>query len=72
VTCDAVETAALVECKVTIRDITGRADVATGLVMKHFTNKRTLFLAAFPGPEELAPVAAARDRDRLRTDGEGL
>jgi AcrR family transcriptional regulator len=54
--------------KATIRDIADRAGVATGLVMRHFTNKRSLFLAAFPGPEDLTPVAAGGDRDRLIAD----
>jgi AcrR family transcriptional regulator len=48
----------------TIRDIAQRADVAVGLVLRHFTSKQELFLAAFPGPENLEPTPSG-DRDSL-------
>jgi AcrR family transcriptional regulator len=48
----------------TIRDIAKRADVAVGLVLRHFTTKQELFLAAFPGPENLES-APSGDRDSL-------
>ncbi|MCU1682011.1 MAG: TetR family transcriptional regulator [Amycolatopsis sp.] len=48
----------------TIRDIAKRADVAVGLVLRHFTTKQELFLAAFPGPENLKS-APSGDHDSL-------
>jgi AcrR family transcriptional regulator len=48
----------------TIRDIAKRADVAVGLVLRHFTTKQELFLAAFPGPESLES-APSGDHDSL-------
>jgi AcrR family transcriptional regulator len=48
----------------TIRDIAKRADVAVGLVLRHFTTKQELFLAAFPGPENLES-APSGDRGSL-------
>ncbi|GAA0448449.1 TetR family transcriptional regulator [Paractinoplanes deccanensis] len=50
--------------KATIREIARRAGVANGLVMLHFTSKEQLFVAAVPGPRDLAE-AVAGDRDGL-------
>lgn len=40
--------------RATIRDIARRAGVTHGLVMRHFTSKEQLFVAAMPGPRDLA------------------
>ncbi|XVU29271.1 TetR family transcriptional regulator [Actinoplanes sp. CA-054009] len=50
--------------RATIREIARRAGVAHGLVMLHFTSKERLFLAAVPGPRDLAD-AVAGDLDGL-------
>ncbi|KAA2254437.1 TetR/AcrR family transcriptional regulator [Solihabitans fulvus] len=42
----------------TIRDIASRAGVTHGLVMRHFSSKEQLFVAAMPGPRDLADVVA--------------
>ncbi|MEJ2854203.1 MULTISPECIES: TetR/AcrR family transcriptional regulator [unclassified Saccharothrix] len=42
--------------RATIRDIAGRAGVTHGLVMRHFGSKEQLFIAAVPGPRDLADV----------------
>lgn len=42
--------------KATIRDIAQRAGVTHGLVMRHFTNKEELFIAAVPGSRDLGDV----------------
>ncbi|MEV4352699.1 TetR family transcriptional regulator [Actinoplanes sp. NPDC049596] len=50
--------------KATIREIARRAGVTHGLVMLHFGSKERLFLAAVPGPRDLAE-AVAGDVDGL-------
>ncbi|GGP44829.1 TetR/AcrR family transcriptional regulator [Saccharothrix coeruleofusca] len=42
--------------RATIRDIAARAGVTHGLVMRHFGSKEQLFIAAVPGPRDLADV----------------
>lgn len=42
--------------KATIREIARRADVTHGLVMRHFTSKEELFIAAVPGARDLGDV----------------
>jgi AcrR family transcriptional regulator len=42
----------------TIRDIAQRAGVAHGLVLRHFTSKEALFLAAVPGIRDLTEHVA--------------
>ncbi|HZG06216.1 MAG TPA: TetR family transcriptional regulator [Streptomyces sp.] len=44
--------------KATIRDVARRAGVTHGLVMRHFTSKERLFLAALPGPRDLVAEVA--------------
>jgi hypothetical protein len=44
--------------KATIREIARRADVTHGLVLLHFSSKEQLFLAAVPGPRDLAENVA--------------
>ncbi len=40
----------------TIREIARRAGVANGLVLRHFGSKENLFMAAMPGPQDLADL----------------
>ncbi|MFD7659823.1 TetR family transcriptional regulator [Actinosynnema sp. NPDC059797] len=42
--------------RATIREIAQRAGVTHGLVMRHFTSKEQLFLAAVPGPRDLGEL----------------
>lgn len=42
--------------RATIREIARRAGVANGLVLRHFGSKETLFMAAVPGPQDLADL----------------
>lgn len=42
--------------KATIREIAQRAGVTHGLVMRHFTSKEELFIAAVPGSRDLGDV----------------
>jgi AcrR family transcriptional regulator len=50
--------------RATIRDIAKRADVTHGLVMRQFTSKENLFLAAVPGHRDL-PELTAGNTDAL-------
>lgn len=50
--------------RATIRDIARRAEVTHGLVLRHFGTKEQLFLAAVPGPRDLAGIIAG-DPDTL-------
>ena len=43
--------------RATLRDIASRAGVTHGSVLRHFGSKEQLFLAAVPGPRDLADVA---------------
>jgi hypothetical protein len=43
--------------RATLRDIASRAGVTHGSVLRHFGSKEELFLAAMPGPRDLADVA---------------
>lgn len=44
--------------KATVRDVARRAGVTHGLVLRHFTSKERLFLAAIPGPRDLVAEVA--------------
>ncbi|MFF4713135.1 helix-turn-helix domain-containing protein [Streptomyces eurythermus] len=44
--------------KTTVRDVARRAGVTHGLVLRHFTSKEQLFLAAVPSPRTLMAEVA--------------
>jgi AcrR family transcriptional regulator len=51
-----VEFAARGYARATIREIARRSGVANGLVLRHFGSKENLFMAAVPGPQDLADL----------------
>jgi DNA-binding transcriptional regulator YbjK len=67
--------------KTTVRDVARRAGVTHGLVLRHFTSKEQLFLAAVPSPRTLMaevagdprtlPTRIARSYVRRMADSEG-
>ncbi|MEZ0106659.1 AcrR family transcriptional regulator [Catenulispora sp. EB89] len=50
--------------RTTIREVAARAGVTHGLVMRHFSSKEELFVAAMPGPADLDALVAG-DRATL-------